>query len=523
VIRTVLRRIRRSELNELAREWHFSLDESELDEYERLAESIMSALDETDRRPQPPVATLAAQRQVLRRASPDEDPYNAIVHWCRVRADGAGGLLDGVRIAVKDSVAVAGLPMTCGSRLLSTFVPDRDSTVVRRLLEAGGEIVATTNMDDMAFSGGGDSSHYGPTLCPFDTSRTAGGSSSGSGASLWYEGIDAAIGCDQGGSIRVPAAWCGVVGLKPTHGLVPYTAIAGIDATFDHCGPMARTVGGATRLLQAIAGKDPADPRQGAVPERDFLRAVAEAGDGLGGVRIGVVREGFETDVDPEVADAVRGAAERLRELGAELREVSVPEHLRAAPIAFPGFHEGMTALDTSGGNGYHRGGEYWPQFAIALHEGLAAHADELSPQMKATLIVGTHLRRHYAGAVYARAQNLRVGLRASHDAALADVDCLLMPTTPGKPHPWDPELPIDEFVLRGWGVLANTAPTDMTGHPALTIPAAESAALPVGVMLIGRHFDDHRLLAIARVYEQRFGWTPQHPGDPRAPEHRVP
>jgi amidase len=142
---------------------------------------------------------------------------------------------------------------------------------------------------------------------------------------------------------------------------------------------------------------------------------------------------------------------------------------------------------------------------------------------MKATLIVGTHLRRHYAGAVYAKAQNLRPGLRASYDAALADVDCLLMPTTPGKPHVFDAHMPIDEFAIRGWGVLANTAPADMTGHPGLTIPAAETGGLPAGVMLIGRHFDDHRLLAIARVYEQRFGWTPQHPGDPRAPEHRVP
>ena len=150
-------------------------------------------------------------------------------------------------------MALAGVPMTCGSRILEGYVPSRDAVVVERLLTAGAEIVAITNMDDLAFSGGGDSSAYGATLCPFDLERTAGGSSGGSAAALWYEGVDAGLGTDQGGSIRVPAAWCGVVGLKPTHGLVPYAGIVGIDRTFDHAGPMARSVEAAARLLDVIA------------------------------------------------------------------------------------------------------------------------------------------------------------------------------------------------------------------------------------------------------------------------------
>ena len=177
------------------------------------------------------------------------------------------GILSGLRLAMKDSVAIAGIPLTCGSAILQGFVPRYDATVTDRILRAGAEIVCITNMDDLAFSGGGESSWYGPTRNPFDPERSAGGSSSGAAAALWYDGIDLAVGCDQGGSIRAPASWCGVVGLKPTHSLVPYTGIAGIDATFDHCGPLARTAEGTALLLQAMAGQDPGDPRQCEVPQ----------------------------------------------------------------------------------------------------------------------------------------------------------------------------------------------------------------------------------------------------------------
>ena len=513
----MLRRIRRSELNELAREWHFSLDETELDEFHALTEYIADVLDGLDRQSPAPVRVLEAVRDAGRRPAEGEDPYNAIVRFCSVKAD-AEGILSGVRLGLKDAIAIAGIPMTCGSRVLQGFVPTRDSVVTERLLRAGAEIVATTNMDNLAFSGGGDTSAYGPTLCPFDTARTAGGSSSGSGAALYYDDVDVTLGGDQGGSIRVPAAWCAVLGLKPTHSLVPYTAIAGIDQSFDHCGPMARTAADAARLLQAIAGKDESDPRQREVPVQDYLKAVAEAPDNLRGVRIGVVPEGFDeaVGIEQEVAEATRGAIERLRELGAEVCELSVPEHLQAGGIAFVGFVEGMTALVGAGGNGYHWTGAYWPELALALREGLAAFGDELSPQMKLTLICGSHLRQRYRGALYAKAQNLRPALRAGYDRALGEVDYLVMPTTPGLPHVDDPTLPISAHVKRGWGVLANTYPMDMTGHPALTIPAAEAGGLPAGVMLVGRHFDDAGLLAVARTYEQRYGWVPAHPGDPR-------
>ena len=504
-------RIDSSDLRELARGWGFDPSAEEAGELLAVAEAIFSTLDSLETlEPRLPV-TVEAVREPGRRASADEDPLNAIVRLCRVRAEGHEGILSGTRIAMKDSVAIAGVPLTCGSAILQGFVPRQDATVTDRILRAGAEIVCITNMDDLAFSGGGESSWYGPTRNPFDPERSAGGSSGGSAAALWYDGVDLAIGCDQGGSIRCPASWCGVVGLKPTHALVPYTGIAGIDQTFDHCGPLARTATGAALLLQAIAGKDPDDPRQREVPDGDYTGAVERAADSLRGLRIGVVAEGFSEGVgaEPASCDAVHSSIERLAGLGAEVRELSLPEHLQAGGVAFAGFVEGMTALMASGGNGIGWAGRYWEELAPAIVAGLREHADELSPEVKVTLAAGRHLRDRLGGALYARAQNLRPWLRAAYDRALADCDVLLFPSTPFRAFRLDDDLRTSERVLRGWAILANTYPTDMSGHPAITLPLAEADGLPVGVMLVGRRFDDARLLAVAATCERALGWAP--------------
>jgi amidase len=168
-----------------------------------------------------------------------------------------------------------------------------------------------------------------------------------------------------------------------------------------------------------------------------------------------------------------------------------------------------MTNLMEAGGNGYAWAGRYWEDLAPALAKGLREHSQELSPQMKVVLIAGRWLRAHYAGALYAKAQNLRPWLRGAYDRALEGVDALLLPTTPWRAHELAPELPLAERVLRGWANLSNTYPTDMTGHPALSLPLAESDGLPVGVMLVGRRFDDARLLALAATCEHALGWAP--------------
>lgn len=504
-------RIRPEEVHELARSWGFAVDDAEAEQLLAIADAVFEAFDgleAQERAAEPPVEAL---RDPGRRPTPDEDPLNAIVRFCRVRADAAEGVLSGRRVAVKDAVAIAGIPLTCGSRILQDFVPSEDSVVADRILRAGGEVVAITNMDDLAFSGGGESSWYGPTSNPWDRDRSAGGSSGGSAAALFYDGIDVSVGADQGGSIRVPAAWCGVVGLKPTHGLVPYVGITGIDQTFDHCGPMGRSTADVAALLQAIGGRYDGDPRQREVPTADYVAAVAEARDSLAGVRLGVVAEGFATEagVEPETAAAVRATVERLCGLGAEAVDVSLPEHLQAGGIAFAGFVEGMTSLMESGGNGYSWPGRYWEDLAPALRDGLRDHAGELSAQVKVTLIAGRWLRERYAGALYAKAQNLRPWLRAAHDRVLDGVDVLVLPTTAWRAHSLGQDVSLAERVLRGWANLSNTYPTDMTGHPAISLPLAESEGLPVGLMLVGRHFDDARLLSLAATCERALGWAP--------------
>ena len=256
----------KDELVALANEigW-FSLDDAEAAEYEQLADAVLDVLDLVDTAPLPGYARPAAREAGARTFTPRtdaDDPLNAIVGWTDI-ASGDSGVLDGLRVAIKDSVSIAGIPLSLGSAAVQGYRPQVDSVVTDRILAAGGRIVATTNMDDFAFSGGGETSASGPIRNPHDHSRASGGSSSGSAAALAYtDRIDGAIGTDQGGSIRVPAAWCGVLGLKPTHGVVPYTDIVGIDATFDHAGPMATSVDVLGRLFLAIAGPDPSDPRQ---------------------------------------------------------------------------------------------------------------------------------------------------------------------------------------------------------------------------------------------------------------------
>jgi amidase len=504
-------RIKPEELHELAASWGFTIGADEEAELLAIAESVFQAFDLLESQESASVEPVAAVREAGRPPEAGEDPLNAIVRYCRVRAEGADGVLSGKRIGIKDSVAIAGIPLTCGSRVLKGYVPGEDSVVVDRILRAGGELVAVTNMDDMALSGGGDSSWYGPTLNPWDETRSAGGSSSGSAAALFYDGIDVCVGGDQGGSIRVPASWCGVVGLKPTHSLVPYTGIAGMDQTFDHCGPMGRAAADVAALLQTIAGKDESDPRQREVVTADYPAAVDRAADDLHGIRLGVVAEGFSDGVgaEPATVEAVRETVERLSGLGAKPVELSLPEHLEAGGLAFASFVEGATSTIEGGGNGFGWSGRYWEDLPPALAKGLGTHAQELSPQVKIMLVAGRWLRRRHAGALYAKAQNLRPWLREAYDRALDGVDALLLPTTPWRAHLLTPEPSMSEKVLRGWQNLGNTYPTDMTGHPAISLPLAEADGLPVGVMLVGRRFDDALLLGLAATCERALGWAP--------------
>lgn len=501
----MLPRLQRSEMEDLVGDLFEVGDDANV--LLELSEHLFASLDELDEGLQP--AGDWTGRDPGRRPEGDEDPLNAIVRWCRAPALGEGSL-DGVRVALKDSIAVAGVPLSYGSKVVDDYVPDEDAVVVDRLLRAGAEIVAMTNMDNLAFSGGGDTSAYGSVLNPFDPTRTAAGSSGGSGAALHYPTVDVSLGTDQGGSIRLPAAWSGAVGIKPTIGLVPYTGILGIDRTFDHVGPLARNTTDLARVLKAIAGETPADQLRRPLHVEDYVQAVEQAPDSLSSFRIGILKEGLEgVDIEPEVADAFWAAVERMREIGANITEVSVPEHHHTGGIAFAGFIEGITSTVAAGGNPYQWTGHYTLDLPGALSRGIEKNGDRLPNQVKVALLVGRYLQRRYHGEIYARAQNRRGPLREAYDRALASYDALLMPTCPVRPHVDDHSLPPVEHALRGWSTMTNTGPMDMTGHPGLSMPAAEAGGLPVGLMLVGAFDAEAKLLEIARTYEAQYGWLP--------------
>jgi amidase len=507
----MLRRLSRTELQRYARKARFRIDDAEVDEYLILSEAMFDALDQFNAVATSAVINTPALREPGRRPTPQEDPFNAIIRWCRVKSE-CEGLLSGKRVGLKDIFAVAGIPKTLGSKVLQGYVPETDSVLVERLLAAGAEIVAICNMDSFAASIAGDTGFYGPIVNPIAPGRSAGGSSGGSAAALYLPNIDLTYGADQGGSIRIPAAWCGVLGLKPTFGLIPYTGAAGIDATIDHAGPLARNTSDLALALQVVAGAHESDPRQVNIRVENYIEAVGRAPEALTGLRLGVVSEAFRTDlgIEPETAEATLEAVNRLRELGAEVAEVSVPEHLVGNSLGFTIFPEGATALFNGFGNGYHWRGRYAPDFAIAFGKGVRSLGQDMPPAYKISLVVGTYLREHYFSQFYAKAQNMRLALRSGYDRALSQVDLLVMPTATSRPIELTSNPTLSEKVLRGWKGISNTFPQNLTGHPALSVPAAECEGLPVGLMIVGRMFEEGKLLSVAHTYERRYGWFPK-------------
>jgi amidase len=506
-----MRRLSKSELRDYAPDGVFTFTDAELDEYHQLTEFIFDIVEGVEATPPAPIENVEAQRDPGRRPTPEEDPLNAIIRWCSVKAP-RDGLLAGKRIGLKDNIAVGGVPLTCGSAVLQDYVPEADSVLVTRLLEAGAEIVAKTNLDNFAWSGSGDTSAFGTIRNPVDPTRNPSGSSGGSAAALYYDAVDITFGTDNGGSVRLPAAWCGVLGLKPTFGLVPYAGIMGMDQSYDYVGPLTRTVDDLALALQAVAGRSEADARQHEVPVPDYVQAVAAAPDNLSGLRIGVLQEALSEamGVEDSVRSATLEAVERLAGLGADVKDVSVPGHLTAGSLLFVSIIEGQTATLNGFGNGYHWLGQYSEELARALGNGLKNFGDELPPQVKTVTVVGNLLRSEYSSTLYARAQNLRRSLRQAFDKVFEDVDLIVFPTQPALPDEYVADYSIAERTLNGWRHAGNTCVFNITGHPALSMPAAEAEGLPVGVHLAAPMLDESSLLRVAKTYERAFGWLPE-------------
>ncbi len=430
-----------------------------------------------------------------------ENRYNAWYVKTTVKGTQTGKLA-GKTIVLKDNVCLAGVPMMNGASTLEGYVPDVDATIVTRMLDAGGTIVGKAHCEYFCFSGGSHTCAAGPVHNPRKPGYSAGGSSSGSAALVAAGEVDMAIGGDQGGSIRIPASYCGIYGMKPTHGLVPYTGIMPIELTLDHAGPMTATVADNALLLEVLAGADGLDPRQYAPRTAPYTEAL---GRGVDGLRIGLVKEGFghhnsEKDVDARV----RSAAAVFGKLGAKVGEVSVPMHAMGPAIWSPIALEGATELMMKG-NGF---GTNWRGLYVTslidAHSAWRHRADELSDTLKLSMLLGHYFVKHHRGHFYAKAQNLSRKLRDAYDAALADFDVLVMPTLPLKATPLPPaDAPRELSIQRAFEMIANTAPFDATGHPAMSLPCGQSDGLPIGLMLIGKHWEESTIYRAAHAFEQ--------------------
>src|SRR3954467_8702630 len=502
----------RDDVAALARAYGLQHTDAELDTYALLVAGSLDAYDAVEElyaaiRPEPP-----ADRPVTWPETAD----NLLGAWyVRTEVHGAeGGPLTGRTVAIKDNTAVAGVPMMNGSRTLEGFVPSRDATVVTRLLAAGATITGKSVCEDLCFSGGSHTSGTGPVRNPWDTDRTTGGSSSGSAALVASGEADLAMGGDQGGSVRMPAAFSGIVGHKPTHGLVPYTGAFPIELTLDHLGPMTRTVADAAAMLDVLAGRDGLDPRQPAdlVPEH---YAAALGGD-VAGLRVGVVAQGFGIPGLSEdgVDDTVRAAAGRLRELGIEVVDVDLPWHTNAMAVWAVIATDGATIQMVDGeGYGHNYWGLYDPELVEYYGRRRREVADRWSPTVSLVALAGRWSAEQLHTRHYALARNLPFEVRSRYDEALDDVDLLLMPTVPmvARPIP-APDDPLEVRIARGLEMIVNCAPFDVSGHPAISVPAGLSDGLPVGMMLVGRRYEDTTCLKVAHAYEQLVGGFPAPP-----------
>ena len=408
------------------------------------------------------------------------------------------GSLAGIPLAIKDNLCTQGVRTTCASRMLERFVPPYEATVTERLWASGGVLMGKTNLDEFAMGGSTETSAFGPTLNPWNTSHVPGGSSGGSAAAVASGSCLASLGSDTGGSIRQPASFCGVVGLKPTYGRVSRWGLVAFASSLDQVGPFATCVADAAELLQVIAGPDPRDSTCLKADVPDYTAALDQS---IKGLKVGIIRECFEADgLDAEVKASVQASAAQLEALGAELVEVSCPR-----------FNDGIATYyviapsEASANLARYDGVKYG--FRANNAESLAAmtscsRAEGFGAEVQRRILIGTYaLSAGYVDAYYKKAQQVRTLIRRDFDAAFQQVDLLLTPTAPSTAfrtgaHADDP--------LSMYLADLLTIPVNLAGLPAISVPCGFSqSGLPIGVQLIGNVLEEARLLQVAHQYEQ--------------------
>lgn len=502
-----------SSLDRFAHLWGIELDAGEHEEYRQLVDGMREALRAVEDATQPTFEMLHDSprrhddREDVWTPDREDDPHNAWVHRCRIDGTPDGQLSD-LSAGIKDNIAVASLPCSAGSVALSSFVPEIDATAVGRLLDAGVTVLGKQNMDAFAMGDAGEIQDFGPTTNPHDEAHLAGGSSSGSAAAVAAGECDAALGTDQAGSVRNPAAWCGVVGCKPTYGLVPYTGVFGMDFGFDHVGVISASVRANARVMEVVGGEDRQDgcrldPRQPRGCETDTY--TDELSRPVEGLTIGVLDEGFGWETaDPVVERTVREAVDTLADNGVSVMSVSAPTHELAPAIL--GVVAALGARNTyrQGGVGTTTSGWHWAAGREAFETAMEEHPDALSPAVVASLLFAEECNANGETVSYARAKNLALSLGREYDDCLEGCDALALPTVPRTAAEYDPDADRVEQVERLATIPVNTAGSNQTGHPALSVPCGTVDGLPVGLQLIGSRFDEATLYRLGSAVEER-------------------
>jgi aspartyl-tRNA(Asn)/glutamyl-tRNA(Gln) amidotransferase subunit A len=423
------------------------------------------------------------------------------------RATGrALGPLDGIPIGFKDVIAVAGQPLTASSKMLANFVSPYDATVTRKLKEQAGAVVwGRLNCDEFAMGSSNENSAFQPVSNPWDLSRVPGGSSGGSAAALAAGEAIATLGSDTGGSIRQPAALCGIVGLKPTYGRVSRYGLVAFASSLDQIGPFARTVEDAALVLGAIAGHDPFDSTSFDAPVPDYR---AELAARKGPWKLGIPKEYFGEGLDPEVGAAVETAVKFYRDHGCEVKEVSLPH----TQYCLDTYYIIATAEASSNLARYDgiRYGHRSKAATDAIDIYARSRAEGFGPEVKRRIILGTYvLSSGYYDAYYLRAQKVRTLIRRDFLDAFKEADALITPTSPVPAFKiGEKSDPLAMYLCDIYTIGVNLA-----GLPGISVPCGFTrASLPVGFQLIGQPFEEAALLAIARAYEQAHDWNTKHP-----------
>jgi aspartyl-tRNA(Asn)/glutamyl-tRNA(Gln) amidotransferase subunit A len=419
------------------------------------------------------------------------------------------GLLAGIPIGIKDNLCTKGITTTCASRILENFIPPYESTVTQKLAQAGAVMVGKTNLDEFAMGSSTENSAYHVTANPWDISRVPGGSSGGSAAAVAADECVVSLGSDTGGSIRQPASFCGVVGMKPTYGLVSRFGLVAYASSLDQIGPFGRTVEDAAILLQAIAGYDPQDSTSLKVEIPNYADSLKPDFKTRRKLRIGVITETFGQGLDSEVEEAVTKAIDKLQELGAEIHPISCPSFRYGLPTYYI-----IAPSEASANLARYDGVKYGLRSEDAdnlLSMYKTTRSQGFGAEVKRRIMIGTYaLSAGYYDAYYLKAQKVRTLIKQDFEKAFETVDVLVSPTAPTT------AFTAGEKTTDPLSMYLNdlmTIPVNLAGLPGISLPCGfDSKGLPIGLQIIGKVLGEEQIFQVAHAYEQSTSWHLQKP-----------